>query len=399
MLTDDLQSLKLCSLTCKAIFASARRIIHRRMYLTSDKNWELLTVPERQRYIRGERNGIAVRVLSAIAAQGLLPYARHLFISLNKNFTPANLQPFNHHFQCFDKVQELSIYWLDTPGFLENFDTYFANFVPTLRTLHLDSPAGDTRDILDFVCRFPHLEDLTFKVPPESSYGWTTWKSGPLPVVKSVPPLRGRLKLGGIAGWRGCLLLQLFSLPGKRRFRFIDFRGCNPEVEQPIIDACSDTIETISTTWNKICKLIFSLAQQPSKGALDEKGLPLNLVDATNLRSLTLRVTLEPMRSPYETLFRTISTITSPFFSEFVLEVEDVPGTLEPAHGAWKWWETWTELDEMFERIDIERGFRVVIRAELVHMGSNFTAQAENRLPLMAARKAIIFETGRFPEK
>ena len=59
----------------------------------------------------------------------------------------------------------------------------------------------------------------------------------------------------------------------------------------------------------------------------------------------------------------------------------------------------WTELDEMFERIDIERGFRVVIRAMEVDRESNFTAQAENRLPLMAARKGIAFEIGRFPEE
>lgn len=104
MLGDDLKSLKACSLTCEAMFFSARRIIHRKIRLTSDKNWELLTVPERQRYIHGERQEFAVRVLSEFAAWGLLPYAHHLSININKNFTPANLLPFNHHFQCFDRV-------------------------------------------------------------------------------------------------------------------------------------------------------------------------------------------------------------------------------------------------------------------------------------------------------
>ena len=127
--------------------------------------------------------------------------------------------------------------------------------------------------------------------------------------------------------------------------------------------------------------------------------MPVNLADATNLRSFTLRVDFQAIRYPYDALSRTLSTITSPFFSEFVLEVERVPGTLEPAQNAWMWWETWTELDEMFERLDIERGFRVVIRAREVDKESNFTAQAENRLPLMAARKGIVFEIGQFPEK
>ena len=255
MLEGDLRSLKACSLTCKVMFGSARRLIHRKMYLSSEKNWELLTVPERQRYIRGERHELAVRVLSRIASYGLLPYARHLFINLNKNFTPPNLEPYNHHFQCFDRIQELSIFWLDTPGFLENFDTYFANFVPTVRSLHLDTPTGEARDILDFICRFPHLDDLTLRMPVSTNSGnWKTWKSGILPTVKSVPPFRGELKLCGMNEWRGYLVRQLISLPGKCRFRTIDFRNCESDAEQPIIDACCGTLESVSTTWKRFGK-------------------------------------------------------------------------------------------------------------------------------------------------
>lgn len=98
-------------------------------------------------------------------------------------------------------------------------------------------------------------------------------------------------------------------------------------------------------------------------------------------------------------LFQTISTISSPFFSELVLEVEGVPTILELRGDAWRWWGSWTGLDKMFERIDIERGFRVVIRAEEVDEESNFTAEAEEQLPLMAARMGVDFEIGPFPEK
>jgi len=213
----------------------------------------LLNTPERQRYIRGEREGIAVRVLSEISAHGLLPYARHLYIYLNRNFTPTNLQPFNDHFQRFDQIQELSIYWLPTPDFLEHFDTYFANFVPTLRSLNLDTPTGDTPDILDFICRFPHLDDLSLKISGDPR-SWGNWGSASLPVVKKMPPFRGRLKLIAIAGRRGHLPQRLISLPGNRRFRFIDFRSCTSDAEQPIIDGCSGTLEAISTTWDKYCE-------------------------------------------------------------------------------------------------------------------------------------------------
>ena len=250
MLANDLQSLKACSLTCKVMFASAHHLIHRRIHLTSTKNWRVLTLPERKRYTHGDRQETAFRVISAAAAQGLLPYVRHLFINIDRDFTPANLQPFNHRFQCFDRIQELSIRCLDTPGFLENFDTYFANFVPTLRSLHLDTPTGDTRDILDFACRFPHLDDLSFKIE-ETFLDSGTWKSESLPVVESVPPFRGRLRLDGIVGWRGHLVQQLTSLPGKRHFRSIELRCCNAEAVQPIIDAYSGTLESVSTTWQR----------------------------------------------------------------------------------------------------------------------------------------------------
>ena len=125
----------------------------------------------------------------------------------------------------------------------------------------------------------------------------------------------------------------------------------------------------------------------------------MNLVDAAKLRSFTLRVDFDTPRQPYEVLSQTLSTITSPFFSEFVMEVATVIGTGEMSHNAWRWWETWSELDKVFERIDIERGFRVVVRAKDMGREPNFTAQVENRLPLMAARKGIVFEIGPFPER
>ena len=53
----------------------------------------------------------------------------------------------------------------------------------------------------------------------------------------------------------------------------------------------------------------------------------------------------------------------------------------------------------MFERIDIERGFRVVIRAETMDDDLNFIAQARDRLSLMETRGRLFFEIGPFPER
>jgi len=145
--------------------------------------------------------------------------------------------------------------------------------------------------------------------------------------------------------------------------------------------------------------MIRPLAQSRSEEAVDEKGLPLDLKDTTNLRSFTLRVDFEDIGYPYEALAETFQTITSFSFSEFVLEVGRVIPAREPAHCAWKWWGAWTELDKMFERLDTKRGFRVVIRVEKLDGEPYFFSQAEDRLPLMAARKGIVFEIGPFPEK
>ena len=53
----------------------------------------------------------------------------------------------------------------------------------------------------------------------------------------------------------------------------------------------------------------------------------------------------------------------------------------------------------MFERMEIERGFKVVIRAERVDRDLNFIAQARDRLSLMNTRERLVFEIGPFPEK
>ena len=122
-------------------------------------------------------------------------------------------------------------------------------------------------------------------------------------------------------------------------------------------------------------------------------------MDLVNLRSFALRVDFEDVGSLYEVLSQTLQTITSPFFSEFVLEVGRVFGTREPVRCAWKWWGTWTELDRMFERLEVERGFRVVIRAESLDKEPDFFLQVKDRLPLMAAREGLVLEVGPFPEK
>ena len=105
------------------------------------------------------------------------------------------------------------------------------------------------QDILDFICRFPHLDDLTLKMSISATP--SNCRSDTLPAIKRMPPFRGRLKLSGTTEWRGHLLYQLISLPGRRRFRSIGFRSCESGAEQPIVDACCDTLESFSIAWKR----------------------------------------------------------------------------------------------------------------------------------------------------
>ena len=117
---------------------------------------------------------------------------------------------------------------------------------------------------------------------------------------------------------------------------------------------------------------------------------PLNLADVKNLRSLILQVDFQEVE--HEPLSQTLFTVTSPFFSEFILDVGLIVEDPDQVYEDWERWGTWAEIDEMFVRMDVERGFRMVIRAEKFDTDLHFIAQARIRLPLMDARGRLVFE-------
>ena len=125
----------------------------------------------------------------------------------------------------------------------------------------------------------------------------------------------------------------------------------------------------------------------------------MNLADVTNLRSLTVWVDFQEIGSLRGALLQTLHTITSSFFSELILVVGHIYGTIGQTNSAWSWWGTLSGLDEMLNRMDVERRFRVVIKAEEADKVSKFITQVRRRLPLMVARGKLVFEIGPFPEK
>lgn len=115
------------------------------------------------------------------------------------------------------------------------------------------------------------------------------------------------------------------------------------------------------------------------------------------LRRLTIRVLFTQVASiPFGPL--PISTIASPVFSEFVLELGGLnshPSWLPPED-----WGSWEEIDEFLNGQFTNRGgFKLIIRTDELHDPTTFQRHATDAFPLLASRGCIRFETTPLIEK
>lgn len=90
---------------------------------------------------------------------------------------------------------------------------------------------------------------------------------------------------------------------------------------------------------------------------------------------------------------RALSTITSPVFCEFVLELGKLPSQFSrPSFEHWGHWQD--GIDKLFEKRFAERGdFRLIIRTGKLYDREMFQAHARESFPLLARRDCIRFET------
>ena len=110
MIYDDLPALKACSLTCKAMFASTRHLIHQRLYLTAQNNSSILTREEETRYLKSHLTGdLELRFVSYMGECDLLQYTRQVYVFTSAVFAPDILLPHLHHFRSLTQVHSLSI--------------------------------------------------------------------------------------------------------------------------------------------------------------------------------------------------------------------------------------------------------------------------------------------------
>lgn len=112
-----------------------------------------------------------------------------------------------------------------------------AQATSSLVTLELINPEGASSDILQFICLFPNLDNL-------SVVGHSERGSKPSPRYGTSHSFRGALTLKQVdfAG-NGGFVQSLLKVTGGLRFHKLDLK-CNDRAEQ-VIRACSGTFRTL----------------------------------------------------------------------------------------------------------------------------------------------------------
>ena len=243
MLYDDICALKACSLTCKAMFASARHLVHHTLYLTPQSNPGVLTQQEKSRYQGRYRLDTELRSLSYVGEQGFLRYTRHVHIRGFQLFTPGTPLPHLRHFQCFDRVHTLTIDHYDTDYLESRYKSCLTHFYPTLTSLTLRRPFGHCQPVLQFALQFPNLENLSVEWPDVNCVP----RGVTVPaVIAKFPPLRGHLRLVGLGltpRWSAALIHEFRNGVD---FRSVEIEESSAGYAQDILNACAGTIESLT---------------------------------------------------------------------------------------------------------------------------------------------------------
>jgi len=240
----DSRTLMACSLTCRALFSAARGLVHESFRLSSWRNHPPNKLKDRikEKVLPGWRpkidwGEVHLRYLSTGGKCGVLGYAREVYIDIGHNFTPQSLEVYLPHFRSFTQVHTLRISSFDLAKFLPAFEQYFAQFVPTLRSLRLPYVKAGTHEVLEFICKFPHLDD--FSLTLSSVHSASVF---PKLSVEHPPPLKGTLVLRGSASVPARFML---GIPGGLHFRSIDVGAVDKTELDEILAACSSNLETL----------------------------------------------------------------------------------------------------------------------------------------------------------
>ena len=242
MLRHDLLALKACSLTCKAMFASTRHLIHQTSFLTLRNNQRVLTQKQISHYQRGDFNDATLRIVTYMGKSGVFRYARQVHINMHDGFTPNCLRPHFHHFRSLDQVHTLAIDYFYTIKWAGHHQTYFVHFYPTLTSLTLWRPFGHYEILLQFVLQFPNLENLCLQRLEGSRMPRVAIPT----TVEHSPPLRGHLQLVGLDTGVQWSTNFARELPNGMNFRSIELEDLDGNRVQRTLGACAHTLENLT---------------------------------------------------------------------------------------------------------------------------------------------------------
>jgi hypothetical protein len=242
----DMESLKTCSLAGKAISRSAKPFIHRSLYLVP-RHRVVSWLPREGPNVPGHWDEF--KGLPTLGERGLLHHTRHLSIFLGRN-------PLFHHdlrvhvpyLQTLTNLRSLKTRWLDTPSLLPKMGECFGAFLGSLRSLELEYPRGDHKQILYFICQFTNLRDLRIRGTQDHTHSMRN--GGPHFDIEAFPPLDGVLDLELYTGAdKGAMLLFDNLMTAPLKFRTLKLSGCTGVHSQLLIDACAPKLECVEFTW------------------------------------------------------------------------------------------------------------------------------------------------------
>ena len=229
-LTHDFDTLKACSLTCRAWYIVAVTHIHHTLLLGRN-------VPGAARS--------ELKPLSKLHKLHLIPLVKEIRVRqlsgtdgwfVPRAFSRRNLR----YFSAFGNVQTLVLQRLRLDRFIPGVERYFGHFSPSLRSITLLEPRCLPRQLSDFLSIFPNLDDIEVRYT-HAFIPDTTIPHGEL-VPFSAPKLRGRLTLHffrWVETWT-----RFITSCGRPRFLHLDLRGsanCAPL----LLEACAETVETL----------------------------------------------------------------------------------------------------------------------------------------------------------
>jgi hypothetical protein len=138
-----------------------------------------------------------------------------------------------------NNIRELRIGFLDIPSFIPAIRKYFDHFLPTVRSLALESPKGSRRQIIFFIGLFQDLQNLSIY---DNAFSHSGGQPEDLTLVPSFsPPLRGRLVAWRVK--RGGLFRDMAGLFGGIKFSQMNL--LDVEETEFLLTACSKTLWTL----------------------------------------------------------------------------------------------------------------------------------------------------------